>query len=287
MESVELRTMPIEVREPFPAYAWPMVWEWLQPVQFSVFDDFGPKSKEEFVEYSLRVRANHRSFVVRIDGRIGGVITFDQVNPVTAIGHVLFARWCWGTAAPAEGLRQACARMFEGTTRKVLGLIPESNRLAIALAVRHGGKVEGLLRQHSQRGGQLVNAVAIGMTKEDFDGIQPGWKHWRQQQHDRHVEQREQDGERERVDAVPVLAGTVGAAVEPHAGLDATDHGRWIEPAATESTDSEREPDQLELRGGGRSHEPVPRSTRLRKERTSGRRSPKNGTGKTRRARTK
>ena len=166
----------IELIEPIPVWSYPLIWGWYEQSRRVASDDFGPKTINEFVElYGGRAQSG-RVFGICINGQIGGVVEFEQATPALAIGHILFAPWFLRQrGASAAALKAACARLFETSgTVKILGLIPEDNRLAIAMCVRHGATVEGLLRHHTVRDGKPINAVAVGVTKEEFGGIERG-----------------------------------------------------------------------------------------------------------------
>lgn len=163
----------ITVTEPFPAFLWPVVWDWLQRARSFACDDFSPKDAEEFVEYSDRLMRSGRIMAVRAAGDICGAVSFELTSPAMAIMHVLFSPRFRGRKKTLQAGRMACDLLFRtSTTQKVLGLVPENNRLAITLAVAAGGTIEGVLRSHTTRWGAPVNAVAVGITKEEFYGTE-------------------------------------------------------------------------------------------------------------------
>jgi hypothetical protein len=172
--------------------------------------------------------------------------------------------------------------MFEAGALKVLCLIPEHNRLAIALVVRQGGVVEGVLRNHTVRDGQPVNAVAVGMTKEEFygTGIIGRVQQSKQQEHEHEPRQRgsgvlnEQD----------VHSGSDQPTGQSDSSAAGFDLGLCI-PDSDGSADGERGPDQLGVLLGGGPDPEVPRSKRVRVKRSGGKVSPSNRAGKTGRAR--
>jgi RimJ/RimL family protein N-acetyltransferase len=249
-------------------------------------DDFTPKSIAEFVEYKIRQK-ELKTFAVVADGRIGGMVAFELANPVLAVMHVLFARWLWGTPAPAEGSRLACGRMFAGGVIKILALVPQNNRLAVALAVRNGGRIEGLLRDHTVQGGVPVNAVAVGLTKKDFDdGNGNRWiGGWQQFDHEPVIQPADSrdNGGHER-GAEDILAGADGPAIEfdfSAPGVDTGERGA----TGTGAADAIGQPDQLGIQLNGRQDEPVPRGARVRAKRGKRKSGAANGDRKTGRTR--
>ena len=276
--------MEIKLIEPFPAYYLPLVWEWLAPVKHLVCDDFAPKSRAEYVEYGSRVQRTCRTFGVEIDGRLGGLVIFEALNPATAVGHALFARRTWGTEAPAEALWLACERMYEAGTRKVLALIPDNNRLAIALVTRHGGTVEGILRSHTVKDGAAINAVAVGMTREEYYGLQSRRSSWRQQrnerEHDRRLDHGDERGNDGGQHVEHVHSGSAGATSISPAG-DTGDARRELGAGSDGERNAERRPDQPDGSGHGKPGQSVSRVARVRTKRASGTSSTIDGARKT------
>lgn len=94
-----------------------------------------------------RATRSGRTFCVACkDGRIGGVIEFEQASPVSAIMHVLSAPGFCRSVAPRRGTggrpAGACSRP-PGRSRSW------ASGLAIAWAVRYCAWIEGTLRSHT------------------------------------------------------------------------------------------------------------------------------------------
>lgn len=258
----------VSLISPFPEWAWPSAWSWLEPVRGLVADDFFPKTIEQFVEYSIR--SYRRAYGAVRAGQVGGAIAFEQASPAMAIAHVLFAPWfIRERGAAARSLYLACERLFAETeTVKVLGLIPEHNRLAIAMATRNGGKLEGVLRSHTLRDGKPVNAVAVGITREEWGELDGSRFGSRQQL-------RADEQQRERVDEqfADVLGGSGRPAVDAGASVPEPSAGsgkRGPEPERAEHGDRERGRDQQELSEPDGPDQSIPRVSRVRPKRAGG-----------------
>lgn len=91
--------MDLRLVEPFPFWAWPIVWSWLEPIRDQVGDDSSPKTAEQFVEYGVACLQRCRTFAVMLDGQISGAIVFEPTNPVTRTVHLMFARRSCGTGS--------------------------------------------------------------------------------------------------------------------------------------------------------------------------------------------
>lgn len=267
----------IELIEPFPEMYWPLAWAWLDAARAQVADDFTPKTALEFVESYSRAFGQARTFGVLRDGQLGGVVVFEQASPVVAVVHVLFARRLWGRRTTAEAVLRACGRLFETTpTIKVLALIPAFNRLAIRGAARYG-KIEGVLRHHTLRNGQPVDAVAVGLTKEEYGGIRTG-------RIDGRDEQLEHGQLEHHADVQPGPVSGSGPALQPDDHAAALGGQRVDVAERSGDDDGERGPDQPELLRDGRPDEQVPGGARVRTKRNHGHDSAQNGAGKAKRA---
>lgn len=159
------------VRSPFPDHAWPRVWTWIQSFRARVCDDFAPKTLDEFVEQSIERAKRERTWGVYRDDELGGLITFHQINPVTGVSHVLFKRSFWGEATTIPAITAVYRELFAAGVRKISSAVFADNHAILSLARKIGAREEGLLRQHTQRDGRMVDMVALGLLKEDFDAI--------------------------------------------------------------------------------------------------------------------
>jgi RimJ/RimL family protein N-acetyltransferase len=279
--TVEEQTM-ISLVDPVPTHLLPLAWGWLEPVRQMVCDDYSPKNIASFVEFSIEAVRRGRVMGVRENERLVGVITFEQVNPAMANMHVLFSPHFKGVQKTGVASRMACERLFATTSsEKILGLIPSTNRLAIALAVRSGARIEGVLRSHTLRDGVAVDAVAVGITKEEF-GHGTGYRRAGRGS----IEQHQVD---EHNDAgilggpVELAVGTGGDVVEP-AGIGA--NGNNLTQRASDG-DGLRQPDQQDLGCIGHGDQPVSGKPRVRGKRTDRGSGASDGAGKTSGARGK
>jgi RimJ/RimL family protein N-acetyltransferase len=266
--------MEIKLLNPFPVHLWPVAWSWLSPVRRIVCDDYAPKTIGEFVE--MKMKGGLWAIGVTADDLLAGVAMFEPVNPASVIMHVLFAPKFRGVNNTGTASRMACERVFASGVRKILGLVPENNRLAIALAVRSGGQIEGVLRNHTLRDGKPLNAVCIGITKEDFDRGTEFRRIDRRQQQQNIIDQLvDQSADVQRQPVQP--AEPPGAsAIEP----GAIGGERGDVAASASGRDGERQPNQSDVGSGRDGDQPVPGKPRVRAKRTDRAGRPADGTGK-------
>jgi hypothetical protein len=163
--------MSIEVREGFPEWAYPTAWAWAA-TRRECFDDFFPADFHVFVEeYSVRFRTA-RTYALWKNGSIGGVVILEAAGPCVATAHILLSRRLYGT--PAAELAEVARRAFTDAPKliRIQAFIPAWNRLAIALCKRLGAVEEGTLRAATLRAGRPADAVVLGLTRRDWDGIE-------------------------------------------------------------------------------------------------------------------
>lgn len=101
----------------------------------------------------------------RINGIWGGLWMFKPWNSITYEIHTCVLPTFRGRPAIREG-KAAGAWMFENTPcQKVVTLVPENNRPALAYALATGLEKEGLVRQSFLKDGQLLDQTLLGIEK--------------------------------------------------------------------------------------------------------------------------
>jgi len=270
----------IRITEGFPQWAWPLAWEWASARRRQLADDFFPSSIDEFVEsYSVRFR-DARTYGVWKNDNLGGVIICERSSPVVFTAHILLSRRLWGVQA--SELQTAATLLFasEPQAIRIQAFVPAWNRLAIALACRIGGTIEGTLRSATLRNGQPADAVLVALIREDLNGTEL-----------RGVGRRDgQQLEQQRHDVEHVLAGTDVAAepdrIGPVVGSGGVKRGHDV-PRGRSAGNGVGRHDQQDVGRNGKPDQPVPRGARVRKIGRNGIDSAPNGTRKAKRPRGK
>ncbi len=103
-----------------------------------------------------------------------GMVSFEPFNEVTGMSHALFRKDFWGKKTTHEALKLVYAEVFASGVNKIIGTPFRDNRAMISLAVAMGCKKEGVLREHTMRGGAFVDMVLLGLTKGDFEKCRHG-----------------------------------------------------------------------------------------------------------------
>lgn len=158
----------VRVESPFPAAAWPRVWQWIADFRRSVADDFAPATCSAFVEQQLARAEHSRTWAVYHDAELCGLVAYEPVSPVTGMTHAMFRKDFWGHAITETALRMVYAEIFAGGARRIFGTPFTTNHASNALAMRLGFKKEGVLRKHTLRGGKPADMIVLGLLKEEF-----------------------------------------------------------------------------------------------------------------------
>ncbi|HNY39489.1 MAG TPA: GNAT family protein [Bryobacteraceae bacterium] len=160
----------ISVEKPFPEYALPRVWEWIQEFRNRVCDDFAPADLDGFLaDYHAKAAAGVETWGVVRDGELGGLISFQRLSPVLGTSHLLFKRSFWGQDTTIPAVRMVYEQAFGTGVSKIMSLVFRDNRAVISFAQKLGAHREGTFYRHTQRNGKLVDMVALGLSKEDFE----------------------------------------------------------------------------------------------------------------------
>lgn len=158
-----------QVETPFPEFAAPRVWAWMENFRNRVCDDYSPQTLSEFLAlWSARASLEQRWAVYR-DGELGGLITLQPLGPSVLTSHVLFKRSFWGSDTTMQAMRQVYDVAFDlPHIRKIWSLVFADNAQIIGLAKRMGFEIEGRMRHHTMRHGQPADMIALGLLREDF-----------------------------------------------------------------------------------------------------------------------
>ena len=159
----------VRVDSPFPLFALPRLWTWVQRVRRHVCDDFSPTTIEQFVEqWQGDMARGGRTWAVYKGKDLVGLISAEQLSPVVATVHLLFHKSGWGHDTTVPALQEVFRDVFE-RAQKITALVFADNANVIGLARKVGAEKEGVLRAHTLREGRPADMVALGLLKEDFE----------------------------------------------------------------------------------------------------------------------
>jgi RimJ/RimL family protein N-acetyltransferase len=163
----------IETRSPFPKWALPQLWLWIESFRDRVMDDFAPRTLEDFLADWEARESTRKSWGVYRQDELGGVVIIEPVNPVSVSSHVAFKRSFWGRETTVPALREVYAEVFESGVERISAAIFEDNYQIRNLALEVGAIEETRrsqpLRNCTVRNGDLVGMRIISLFPEEFN----------------------------------------------------------------------------------------------------------------------
>lgn len=158
------------ILQPFEEADLPIAWSWAQSYWHMIADDFAIRDQRDFIEFKISQMAIQLG--VWRDGELGGLLTCEPQSPVLCQAHAMFKKgidrrdsfWGWDTTVPALQLGIDVA--WKMGYSKIACLVFEDNAAMNKLLERVGGRLEGVLMNHTRREGQMVNMHQWGILKE-------------------------------------------------------------------------------------------------------------------------
>jgi RimJ/RimL family protein N-acetyltransferase len=155
---------------PFPPESLPEAWAWLNQFPHSNFDDFGPKTYEEFVlEMDRREgMGEHTWGAVDETGEPVGIIGYRPIVAFTGCFHgVCFDKRVHGTGIAKAAVAETIRQLMAGGVEKISASYFADNHRIHAFMKRLGARNEGYLRNQTIRGGKFVDMRLIAFYKEN------------------------------------------------------------------------------------------------------------------------
>lgn len=165
--------MTIEARSPFPKWALPEVWQWIESFRDRVMDDYSPQTLEDFLADWETRETMRKSWAVYRDDELGGLVVIEPVNPVWVNSHVLFKRSFWGRKVTLPALRAVYREVFDSGVQRISAAIFADNHQMRNLALDLGAVEETRrsqpMRNCTRRDGELVAMRIIALFPEEFE----------------------------------------------------------------------------------------------------------------------
>ena len=167
--------MNIRVESPFPFEALPRVYRWYQTFREKIADDFAPKTLDEFIQSQLMKWDQQQSWAIYGDGELGGLITFERINPWLGTATILLKPDFHGRGIAVKAATVAIGEMFQQPgIGKVDFFLLAGNKAIGSLLITIGAKREGTLESHTLREGKPADLWVYGLTKQHFEDTQNG-----------------------------------------------------------------------------------------------------------------
>lgn len=129
-----------------------------------ITDDFSPSAEDWEPEQDDRVW-----YVLAKSGAdsILGMFIFYPENPICWRSHSCLLPESWGEHA-LTAYREACAWLWENSScLRIIGAVPETNPLALRIALRCGLEKWGVNPKAFQKDGKLVDVIMVGISKPE------------------------------------------------------------------------------------------------------------------------
>lgn len=162
----------IEVRSPFPPYAYFQLYDWALPVWRSVASDDAPKDREGFIEYQLNTADTPgvKTWGVYRDGELGGYVSAIRHagREWIALTHCIFRKEFWGGSTTTASLRKIAQEIFDDGAVKIEMWVFSDNHAVKGLIRRLGGREEGCLSAQVVREGEFIDMCIYALTPESL-----------------------------------------------------------------------------------------------------------------------
>jgi RimJ/RimL family protein N-acetyltransferase len=162
----------VYVSTPFPDWALPTLWSWMQGFRDRVMDDFCPQTLEEFVERWGEAATARQSWGVYRGHELGGAVVVQQLNPVAAETHCAFKKDFWGRATTMPALRMVYGQLFGQGVMRISAHVFEDNHQLRALAKALGAVEETPhkrpMRNCTMRNGELIGMRILALFPDEF-----------------------------------------------------------------------------------------------------------------------
>jgi RimJ/RimL family protein N-acetyltransferase len=185
-KKAEKAPLPITVSSPFPPDHLFDVWDWAAARLDKVSDDFGPSTRDEFIDRKLReselvIQREVEGEIVTVPlvttwgvwkgEKLGGYVSFhrDPFRVWMGEAHTIFRKDFWGWATTAPALVSVARQIFKVGIKKITMRPFQDNQAMHALIEHIGGVHEGTLRSETLRDGKLVNVKVYGLMQEELE----------------------------------------------------------------------------------------------------------------------
>jgi len=166
VDSVRLSAEDVSLVPFQPAWV-PMAWEWMNESPGASFDDYGQSTLGEFSEQLLqRHQMGHIIIGVLSGGVPVGIIGFQPVTPrLGEFAGICFAKHVHGKGIATAALSLMLQSLWVEGYEKIEAMFFADNERIAKLFRRLGAHDEGLLFEHTVRGGQPIDCKLMGFVR--------------------------------------------------------------------------------------------------------------------------
>ncbi len=169
----------VDLISPFPPSYMKRLVKWTHEYKSLLTWDFGPQTEDEIgsmleecidAKPSFGVVDKYNKIGVKIEGPVVvGSFIVDYASPVNCYIHTVSQRRAWGKGLMDEGVDLLLEDLFsDPKLLRVSANMISNNRSIINMALRHGFKREGLVRDMITVKGEPRDVAYYGLTKRDW-----------------------------------------------------------------------------------------------------------------------
>lgn len=148
----------ITMAKPFPREHYRLLDQWTREFADQMMDDFWPRDYAALAAELDRRAACEITCMVAVDGSPAGFIGYAPISRhLGAMRGVVFSRRLHGDGTAHGALREFLDARFREGVHKILCSPFADNSRAIAFLRKLGAQDEALLREHTLRGGRVID----------------------------------------------------------------------------------------------------------------------------------
>lgn len=159
--------MRVDLISPAPIGAWKEdIWSWLNEFQSSNFDDYGPRSADEFVSLTAS-KSSLMTWGIELDGVPSGLIGFQPITSrLGMLNGVCFRKAAHRTGGPDLAFKRVLDALWGIGIEKVSATYFADNDHARRFLARHGAEDEGLMKSHTMRSGVPTDMRLVAIFRK-------------------------------------------------------------------------------------------------------------------------
>lgn len=156
-----------ELIDGFPKSAYLQAWRWLLEFPLHNFDDYGPQSFSDFAEAMEERSKTERTWGITSEGQLCGIVAYLPYTPRSGTFHgICFSKSVHGTGIARRAVKQILAELFASGVQKISASFFADNQQVHRFLAGLGAVDEGLMRQHTVRGGIPIDMRLTAFFKE-------------------------------------------------------------------------------------------------------------------------
>lgn len=147
--------------QPWQDSDWSAVWRWCQRFWWQIADDFTPRDEAGFV--AMQIARQAVNLGVWRDGQLGGLLTWERLNPIVCQAHCVFSREFWGRETTLPAIEAGLTTLWMSGYTKMIAPVYRSNRRMQVLLEQLNARCEAVLINHTRQQGKPTTVLLYGI----------------------------------------------------------------------------------------------------------------------------